>query len=61
MASSYYFLCLHKENFMTSPMTQLRRAGRAHELNHRRKLKEDTPADDETAHVAQDVGPFVGQ
>jgi hypothetical protein len=42
-------------------MTQLRWAGRAHELSHRRKLKEDTPADDERAHVAQDVGPFVGQ
>jgi hypothetical protein len=39
-----------------SPMTQLRRAGRGHEVNHQLKLEEDTSADDETAHVAEDVG-----
>ena len=54
-------MCLHKKILMTSPMTQLRRARRAHELSHRRKLKEDTAADEETAHVAEDVGLFVGE
>jgi hypothetical protein len=42
-------------------MAQLRRAGRAHELSHRLKLKADTSADDERAHVAADVGHFVGE
>ena len=40
-------------------MTQLRRARRAPGLSHRRKLKDDTATDDETACVFEDVGLFV--
>jgi hypothetical protein len=42
-------------------MAHLRRAGRAHELSHRLKLKADTSADDERAQVAEEVGLFVGE
>jgi hypothetical protein len=45
---------------MISPMTQLRRAGRAQELSRRRKPEGSTSAEDETAHVAEDVDFFVG-
>lgn len=44
---------------MVSPMAQLRRAGRAHELSCRLKLAEDTSADGGTAQVAEDVDLLV--
>jgi len=37
---------------MASPFAQLRRAGRAHELSHRRNLGEDTAADGESEALA---------
>jgi hypothetical protein len=61
VSSTYYFLVLAQKKFDDYPMTQRRRAARVHEPSHWRKLEEDTAAGDEMAHVAEDVGLFVGE